>query len=84
MRKLRQKVADSCLDFHDMLNVLGICYGFPQNCVDGVLVATNLVVCNQFCTFKDMSVESEWLHAQNSVYKKSLSRHCNEPPSQSR
>ena len=48
-------------------NVLSICYGIPQNCVDGVSVSTKLVEFNQFCTFKDMSVESKGLHAQNCV-----------------
>ena len=62
MRKLRQKVADSCLGSHDMLNVLGICYGIPQNCVNGVSVSTKLEDINHFCTFKDMSVESKGLH----------------------
>ena len=57
----------SCRQLSVASNVLSICYGIPQNCVDGVSVSTKLVEFNQFCTFKDMSVESKGLHAQNCV-----------------
>ena len=70
MRKLRQKDADGSLGFHGTSNVLSICCGIPQKCVDGVLVSIKVVKFNQFCLFKDMSVESKGLHAQNCVCRK--------------
>ena len=57
----------SCRQLCGTANVLSICYWIPQNCVDAVSVSTKLVEINQFCTFKDMSVESKGLHAQNCV-----------------
>ena len=57
----------SCRQLRGTANVLSICYGIPLNCVDGVSVSTKLVEIIQFCTFKDMSVESKVLHAQNCV-----------------
>ena len=57
----------SCRQLCGTANVLIICYWIPQNCVDAVSVSTKLVEINQFCTFKDMSVESKGLHAQNCV-----------------
>ena len=41
-----------------MINVLGICYGTPQNGVDADSVSTKLVEINQICMFKVLSVES--------------------------
>ena len=69
MRTLRQKVTNSYLSFHSTSKILCICYGTPQNCVHGVSFSTKLVKFNQFCTFKDMSVESKGLHPQICVYR---------------
>ena len=59
-------------NFHKMkpANVLKHALGFRKNAkLRGVVPAKSVLNC-QFCTFKDMSVESKGLHAQNFVGRK--------------